>query len=388
MTTGTGFNDAALKRIVDTIQGDVDNELYDGAVIKIARHGDVALDEAIGFTDRAAGRAAAHDDIFKVFSLTKAFTNTMILRAIDLGLLSLTTPVVDVLPEFWGKDMFRAGRKNLINIGHLLTHRAGMSPTPKPVGYDQIHDLDTLVAAICEMDVVGVPGSEFNYSPTINHALMGAIAKRVFGVDSFRELVRRELFEPLGMADSSIGVIASQKDRLVPVVPAMPEASWITNEDTRLVAEAMDREGSEMPWVGAATSVPDVFKFAEMLRTGGTVDGHRILSPAILQKSTTLQTGDMINDLYRHLAEPRGWETPPGNMGLGFALGGTGLTISQFGTLTSPGTFGNFGAGSTLFWVDPVSGITFVCLTAKVIEEGNNIARFQRISDLVASAAL
>ena len=96
----------------------------------------------------------------------------------------------------------------------------------------------------------------------------------------------------------------------------------------------------------------------------------------------------MINELYRHLAEPRGWETPPGNMGLGFALGGAGLAITQFGTLSSPRAYGNFGAGSTLFWVDPERQITFVCLTAKVIEEGNNIARFQRISDLVLSAAL
>jgi CubicO group peptidase (beta-lactamase class C family) len=388
MNVETEFNETALNNLVEMMKHDVSKGLYDGAVIKVARHGKIALDESIGFTDRAAGRAAAKDDIFKVFSLTKAFTHTVILRAIDLGLLSLTTPVVEILPEFYGKDMFRSGRKNLINIGHLLTHRAGMPPTPKPVGYDQIHDLDTLVAAICEMDVVGIPGKEFNYSPTINHALMGTIAKRVFGATSFRELVRREVFEPLAMNDSSIGVIDSQKERLVPIVPAMPEASWITNEDTRLVAEAIDREGSEMPWVGAATSVPDIFKFAEMLRMGGTANGQRILSPAILKKATTLHTGDMINELYRHLAEPRGWETPPGNMGLGFALGGSGLTVNQFGTLTSPGTFGNFGAGSTLFWVDPVSGITFVCLTAKVIEEGDNIVRFQRISDMVASAAL
>lgn len=115
---------------------------------------------------------------------------------------------------------------------------------------------------------------------------------------------------------------------------------------------------------------------------------ERILSPAVVRKATTLQTGDAINDLYKLLADARHWDLPAGNMGLGFALGGDGLTVSQFGTLTSPGTFGNFGAGSTLFWVDPESQITFVCLTAKVMEESENILRFQRLSDLVASAAL
>lgn len=388
MSHSKGFDPAALRHLVDSMQRDIDNELYDGAVIKIARHGEIALDEALGYADRPAGRKAAHDDIFKVFSLTKAFTNTLILRAIDRGLLALTTPVVDVLPEFRGRDMFRSGRKHQINIGHLLTHRAGLSPTPKPVGYDRIHDLNTVIAAICEMDVVGVPGTEFNYSPTLNHALMGEIARRVFGADTFRDLARTEIFDPLGMADTSFGVSDRQKQRLVPVRPAMPAASWITDEDTRLVAAAADRPDAEMPWVGSVTTAGDVFAFAEMLRLGGSRDGQRILSPAILDKATTLQTGDMINELYRHLAEPRGWETPPGNMGLGFALGGAGLRISQFGTLSSARAYGNFGAGSTLFWVDPDRQITFVCLTAKVIEESENIARFQRISDMVLSAAL
>lgn len=385
---GKGFDPAALRHLLASMRRDIDNELYDGAVIRVARDGEIALDEAIGFADRPAGRAMAKDDIFKVFSLTKAFTNVLILRAIDLGLLALTTPVVEVLPEFWGKDRFRSGRKNLVNIGHLLTHRAGLSPTPTPVGYDVIHDLPTVIAAICEMDVIGQPGTEFNYSPTLNHALMGEIARRVYGAETFRDLARTEIFEPLGMADSSFGVSERQKPRLVPVRPAMPAASWITDDDTRLVAAAADRPESEMPWVGSVTTVPDVFAFAEMLRLGGTANGHRLLSPAILDKATTLQTGSMINELYRHLAEPRGWETPPGNMGLGFALGGAGLAITQFGTLSSPRAYGNFGAGSTLFWVDPERQITFVCLTAKVIEEGNNIARFQRISDLVLSAAL
>lgn len=388
MAPNKGFDQAALRHLLDVMRRDIDSELYDGAVIKVARHGEVALDEALGFADRAAGRAAAGSDVFKVFSLTKAFTNALILRAIDRGLLALTTPVVDVLPEFRGRDKFRSSRKHQINIGHLLTHRAGLSPTPKPVGYDAIHDLATVIAAICEMDVVGVPGTEFNYSPTLNHALMGEIARRVFGAATFRDLARAEIFAPLGMADTSFGVPEALKPRLVPVKPAMPAAGWITDEDTRLVAAAADRRDAEMPWVGAVTTAADVFTFAETLRRGGAAEGYRLLSPAIIDKATTLQTGDMINELYRHLAEPRGWETPPGNMGLGFALGGAGLAISQFGTLSSIRTYGNFGAGSTLFWVDPDREITFVCLTAKVIEESENIARFQRISDLVLSAAL
>ncbi len=60
------------------------------------------------------------------------------------------------------------------------------------------------------------------------------------------------------------------------------------------------------------------------------------------------------------------------------------ITHSRF----NRGTFGNHGAGSTLFWIDPRLGMTFVCLTAGIMDEGDNIQRFQRLSDIALSAAI
>jgi CubicO group peptidase (beta-lactamase class C family) len=352
----------------------------------VAHRGELAVDEAIGFADRKNNIAIADNNVFKVLSLTKAFTTTLVLEAIDLGILSLTTRVVDVIPEFWGCDMFRSGRKERLNIGHLLTHRAGLPPTPVPVPYDRLHDFKTTIEAICAMDIIGEPGKAFNYSPTVNHVLLGEVVRRVHGAESIAGVMKDRLFEPLGMASSSLGPGTAAASRVVPLVSDFPEGGWLTNKDIQAVADAIGAPGSEMPWVGAITSAGDVFRFAEMLRQGGTFEGRTILSRAVLAKATTLHTGDAINDLYKLLADFRGWDVPPGNMGLGFALGGAGLTVSQFGTLTSPGTFGNFGAGSSLFWVDPATDVTFVCLTSKVMEESENIVRFQRLSDLVASA--
>lgn len=388
MSIKAGFDDRALARVEAAIRADVESGIYDGAVIKVARHGQIALDATIGFSNRRAGAAMREDAVFKVLSLTKAFTTTLVLEAIDLGLLSLTTRVVDVIPEFWGRDLFRSGRKERVNVGHLLTHRAGLSPTPQPLPYDQLHNFSETIQAICALDVVGEPGKAFNYSPTVNHALLGEMVRRVHGAASLAELMDQRLFSRLGMSSTSLGPTSQIRDRLVPLTSDFPEGGWLTNADIKAVADAIEAPNSQMPWVGAMTSAQDVFVFAEMLREQGTVRDERILSPAVVRKATTLQTGDAINDLYKLLADARHWDLPAGNMGLGFALGGDGLTVSQFGTLTSPGTFGNFGAGSTLFWVDPESQITFVCLTAKVMEKSENILRFQRLSDLVASAAL
>jgi len=386
-TSKAGFDPKGIERLIEGIKTDISKGIYEGAVIKVARHGVVAVDEAIGYTDSTSGRAAHRDDVFKVLSLTKAFINVLVLQAIDRGQLALTTRVVDVIPEFWGSDLFRSTRKNQVNVGHLLTHRAGLPATPQPIPYEELHDFSKTLAAVCELDVVGEPGKTLNYSPTINHVLLAEMVRRVHGGNlSLRELLKQELFEPLGMTSSSLGETKELSGRVVPLRTDFPPGGWLTNEDFQRVSDAISRENSEMPWVGGLSTAGDIFRFAEMLRRGGELDGVRILSPAIIEKATTLQTGDAPNDLYRLLAEHRGWEVPPGNFGLGFALAGSGLTVSQLGTLNSPRTFGNFGAGSTLFWVDPERDVTFVCLTAPAIEEGDNILRFQRISDLVASA--
>ena len=41
-----------------------------------------------------------------------------------------------------------------------------------------------------------------------------------------------------------------------------------------------------------------------------------------------------------------------------------------------------------VFWVDPERDLTFVCLTAGVMEDSDNILRFQRLSDLVVAATV
>ena len=143
-----------------------------------------------------------------------------------------------------------------------------------------------------------------------------------------------------------------------------------------------------MPWVGAVTTAGDVLRFAEMLRRGGALDDVRIIAPAILDVATTNQTGSAPNDLYARLAVANGWEVLPAFIGLGFMLAGEGLAPNMFGTFPSPRTFGNYGAGSTLFWVDPVRDLTFVCLTAGVLAHPPNMQRFHRLSDMVAAAAV
>jgi CubicO group peptidase (beta-lactamase class C family) len=382
-----GLDSAALARLQAAIEADVEAGSYDGANIIVSRHGEVGLNASIGFADRKTGRAAADTDVYRVLSLSKAYTNALVLQAIDRGQLALTTRVVDVIPEFFGRDRFRMGRKDRVNLAHLLTHRAGLVVSPTPVPYEDLGDLDKVIDAICQLDVVGEPGTTLNYSPALNHALMGEMVRRVTGADSVRDLMQRELFTPLGMTSSALGAPRSWADRYVPLKASYPEGGWLSAHDVEVMDEVIS-EDAQLPWVGAVSTASDVHRFAEMLRRQGELDGARVLSPAILDLATTLHTGDLPNDLYRMLAEARGWDVPPGNFGLGFALRGTGTHATFFGATTSPRTHGNYGAGSTLFWVDPARQLTFVCLTAGVMEESENVLRFQRLSSMAAAAAV
>lgn len=383
-----GMERRFLEILDDTIREDIARGDYHGANITVARHGRIALRGAYGRSDTDTDRPTAGGDIYRILSMSKGFTNALVLRALSEGKLMLSTRVVDLIPEFFGPEPFRAARKERINVAHLLTHRAGMPATPNPgLGPDKFAVLADVIAALGAVDVVQEPGTNLNYSAAINHALLGEMARRAYGAESFRELVHEKVFSPIGMVHTRFGLVPEWKDRAVPLKVVTANDSWLEPEDIECLNDVIDRPDAEMPWVGAVSTIDDVFAFTEMLRNRGrSPDGEQLIGESVLDFATTNQTGDDINDLYGMVAAARSWDLPPGNMGLGMALAGTGTHARFFGPFVSPRTFGSYGAGSSLLWVDPVSEVSFCFLSSGVMDEGDNVARFQKLSSIAASA--
>jgi len=382
-TATNGLREDRLRYLVTAMEEDITRGKYYGGVVCIGRHGEIGLHEAIGHGYREQKQPLQKDSVFSLFSLTKAFTNVLVLRAVERGELAFTTRVSSIIPEFSG------GRRESLTIYNLMTHMTGIPSLfmLKPNMY--IDRLDEIIAAICEVaHVTDIPGTRVNYSPMVAHALLGEMIHRVDPKQRrYRQLVHEELFAPLGMKDSSIGVRKDlRKRKIVPDFLSPIPMTHLGHSDYG-VNGAFEEEDAEMPWVGGISTAHDVYRFAEMLRRGGELDGARILSPSILDQATRNRTGDKPNELYKELAIMRGREPSPAYIGLGFSLRGTAICHHQFGTLTSPRTHGNYGAGSTLFWVDPELDMSFACLTAGVMDEGDNIVRFQRLSDIAVSAA-
>jgi CubicO group peptidase (beta-lactamase class C family) len=377
------MNPQRLEHLQAVIRADIAAGLYHGAVIRIARHGRLALDTVIGAHDAGQTRPLQRDSVFSIFSVTKAFTNLLALRAIEEGRFALTTRIAELVPAFSG------GARNGIEVFHLLSHQSGI-----PIIFEvrpgmYIDRFDEMVAAVCEVvQPSEPPGEHVAYSPLVNHVLLAEALRRTDPKGrSYREMVQQDLLDPLQMRDTSVGLRADLKKRHV--VPDFRGNYPIGHRGHSDLGPngAFEEEHAEMPWVGVASTVPDMFRLAEMLRRNGTLEGARILSPAMLALARRNWTGEKPNELYAQRGRERGWAPAPAYIGLGFSLRGTAICHHMFGTLASPGTFGNYGAGSTLYWIDPERDLTFVCLTAGVMESNANIERFQKLSDIVISAA-
>ena len=381
-TKKAGLNVDQLHRLSTAIHRDVEADLYDGAVVIVARHGVIGLYEAVGFANRAMNRLLRIDDVFNILSVSKAFTDVIILSLIERGELALTTRVGDIILGL------NAKAKETVTVFSLLTHTAGSPQILFPVETGLMGNLDAVIKAICPLELIAVPGKSVSYSPLWGHALLGEIIRRLDGNKrALRDIFRDELFGPLKMKDTAMGRRKDLNSRIIPIVAHDPSFGNMSAKEVEEHNQFIT-EDAEIPWMGCVSTAYDLFRFAEMLRRGGELDGVRILSPASVIQATTIQTGTLANEYFALVMEEHGIRPPPANIGLDFQIRGEGIGPNSMGNLTSPGTYGKFGLGGTGFWVDPERDVSFVFLRSGLLEHLNDTAQYQRISDMAMAAVI
>ncbi len=375
------FNKKRIHHLVESVQKDIDQQLYDGAHMLLAHNNEIFLNQAVGFADRSAQTPLSLDQVFNVFSVAKALTAVAVFIQIERGKLSLTQPISAIIPEFATKG------KEEITIHHLLTHMSGLSAALPKVAASDLGNLQTVVKAICDEELVFTPGTQVLCSSAMGFMLLGeAIKRSCCKKRSFRAFIKEEILDPLGMKDTSIGPRADLESRRVPVrfratSEGMFPTEAIERADKELAAQAEIPSG-----FGIFTTVQDFYILAQMLRQKGQYNDTALLSPAMIELATTIQTKDMPDHIWDPLLEMRRWQPIPAHFGLAFYVRGPGIFPHPFGSLASAQTFGSCGLGSTIYWVDPVRNITFVCFTSGLMEESHSVDRFQRISDLVIAS--
>jgi CubicO group peptidase (beta-lactamase class C family) len=141
------------------------------------------------------------DTVFRIASMTKSFTATLVLMLRDRDRLSLDDPAVDYVPALAGVKPPTADSPP-ITIRHLLTMTAGFT-TDDPWG-DRQQGLDPAVFARLLADGAvrcgWAPGTRFEYS-NLGYAVLGKVIESVTGIE-YARAVRAEVLRPLGLTQT------------------------------------------------------------------------------------------------------------------------------------------------------------------------------------------
>jgi CubicO group peptidase (beta-lactamase class C family) len=381
--TELGFDPDRLARVREVVVSDIEHGRYHGVAMRVARGGTTVLDLCEGYADRAAGTPLRPDSVFASMSVAKQFTNVLALSLVERGLLRLHAPVAEVIPEFGTLG------KEKVNLYHLLTHTSGVLSAVPLVPPEVLMNIEALVQFACGLPLESQPGERVNYSLLLGHSIIAAMCLRVDGRGRrFADMLREDLFEPLGMHDTSLGPRDDLVAHLCPVRAAYEDIPSLTpKEVVEGVGMLITTPGCEIPGGGCITTIDDLHRFAEMLRRGGELDAARVLSPAMIEFCTRNHTGEMRNVFFDATYGMRNWMTYPAAIGVGFFVRGDGnLPGHHFSVMNSPNAFGGFGAGSTGFSIDPRRDLTLAFLSTGLMEDSRHLERVATMATLVLAA--
>jgi len=246
-------------------------DAFMGAVL-VASGDELLLNRGYGKADLEWGLPNAPDVKFRLGSLTKQFTATLVLMLEEDHRLQLSDPVSKYIPDApksWA----------VITLAQLLGHVSGI---PNFTDDDRFavwgmspHTLTEELAFIEAKPLGFEPGSKFEYSNS-NYEVLGAVIEKVSG-QSYAEMLKQRIFQPLGMTETGL-----DSDELVLAKRA---------QGYQIGPHGLEHARSEsmtVPW--AAGSVYSTT--GDLLRWERGLFGGKLISPSSLKLMTTPGKGD------------------------------------------------------------------------------------------------
>ncbi|HLX38797.1 MAG TPA: serine hydrolase domain-containing protein, partial [Candidatus Binataceae bacterium] len=172
-----------------------------GVSMGIVRGNDLIWSGGFGYADLASNRAMDADAMFGIASITKTFTATAIMQLRDKERLSLDDPVTRYIPEV-KKVKCRSGSVRELTLRRLMTHRTGLMGE-SPSGHwssMRFPSRAEILAMLPRVAVVFESDLTFKYN-NLAFVLLGEVISRV-SRRSYRDYIRRNILEPLGMESS------------------------------------------------------------------------------------------------------------------------------------------------------------------------------------------
>ncbi len=384
-----------------------------GAVTLIWRNGRLVHKASQGQRNLAAGLPMESDTLFRVASLTKPVTSVAAMMLVEEKRIALDDPISRWVPEFSTLNVLRAidgpcddvePAQQEITVEDLLTHRAGFTygdfhTGPIAAAYaealgasiDSEHSPDSWMARLASLPLVAQPGAGFHYGHSTD--LLGFLLARIEGMP-LQDLLRRRIFEPLGMVDTDFTVSVAKRHRCAaplgfsadgrPAQRAMVPAGHALQE--RPVGMSYVSGGQ-----GLWSTADDYLAFARVFVEGGAVDGVRLLQPETVHRMMTNRLSPAQRD------EARMFGLPIFATGHGFGLGVAvvvepdkavpTLCGGGVGAIGWPGAYGGW------WQADPNDSSVAIFLTHNMVDadqmaSGVGLGVYAAISDFQAMAPM
>jgi CubicO group peptidase (beta-lactamase class C family) len=360
-----GFSTPALGRIDAFFAREVEQNRIPGAVVAIARNGKLVYFKAHGFLDKPKGVAMPLDAVFNLASMTKVMVAVGALKLNEEGRLPLQSRLDQYFPAFGTMqvgsltptgEITLAPMKRPILIHDLFRHTAGFTYGGRggndpirnqyPGGFEAAHDNTgpEFMAKLAKLPLVHQPGTEFEYSLSLD--VLGQVVEKVTG-QRLNDYMADAVWKPVGMPDTGFVVPAGKRALLAQPLAIDPVSGKPQTLSILTTPVKFDCAGA-----CAFGTVGDYLRFGQMLLNGGTLDGHRVLSPKTVEVMTANHLGPEIKNNVA-VVEPH-------REGYGFGLG---VAVRMSDVAAVPGTVGDYtwnGANGTAFWVDPKEKLVVV----------------------------
>lgn len=345
-----------FRGVRDFMREMVESGKISGCAAAVYRRGECLFREFVGCGDAKRTMPLDRDSAFRLASMTKPVTAAAALICRQRGLLRLTAPVCEYLPEF--SQMFLAKKtdngfvrgekaKTQITLLHLLTHSSGLGSGPAgDFQYPAVkpREGDTLATAVRRYAGVWLdfePGAAQMYSPVLGLDTVARVVEVVSG-EPYGEFVQKKIFVPLGMKNTSYDLGHFLKEN---IVLSCASRDGVLEEFETLHNFDDFPAGYTGGGAGLLSTLDDYSEFAEMLRRA--VKGGEILT----EESVKLMRKPWLGDNIEGVCDIFNW-----------GLGVRALAAQNEAQPLTAGSFGWSGAYGSHFWVDPEKEVSAVYL--------------------------
>jgi CubicO group peptidase (beta-lactamase class C family) len=357
-----GLSAATMAGLKPALQNLVDEGKIPGGIAMTVRHGKVADITTFGYRDLETKAPMTEDTIFRIVSMTKPITCVAVMTLVEQGKIGIDDPVEKYIPPWKDlrvlddtkMELTTVPAKRPVTIRHLLTHTSGISygvfadvrlkEAHKRAGVvGPPHETTAdLVAELAKVPLAHQPGEGWTYG--FSHDVLGHVIEVAAG-QRFDRYLEERILTPLDMRDTSFLVPEEKRGRVATIYDA-------SQGD---VLSPMPKEyGSKTYFSGGGglfSTARDYARFAQMIASGGQLEGVRILKPGTVAAMTTNQIGEY-SSAEKGFGERK--------YGLGFGLA---LAPSPNGGAPVLERYYSGGVFSTNFWVIPRRDLVLLLMT-------------------------